>query len=107
MAYCPRRRMVPSGWCLAARLFGHVRGQTPVMSVLEVVERVDGGAVDSHLEVEVAARGVAGRADGADHLSLRNGAAGHVEGRLVRARRGEAPAVVDDDEVPVTIHPAG
>ena len=37
---------------------------------LEVAERVDGVAVDAHLEVEVRPEAVAGAADVADHLAL-------------------------------------
>ena len=39
---------------------------------LEVAERVDGHAVDAHLEVKVRAGRVAGRADVADRLPLRD-----------------------------------
>src|SRR5215211_8132593 len=74
---------------------------------LEVVQRVDGRAVDAYLEVEMAAGRMACRADGADRLALRDGAAAHVEGRLVAVRGREAAAVVDDGDVAVAVHPAG
>ena len=37
---------------------------------LEVAHRIDGGAVDPDLEVEVVAEAVAGAADVADHVAL-------------------------------------
>src|SRR5215211_2150392 len=72
---------------------------------LEVVQRVDGRAVDAYLEVEMAAGRMARRADGADRLALRDGAAAYVEGRLVSVRGREAAAVVDDGDVAVAVHP--
>src|SRR4051812_14192626 len=74
---------------------------------LEVAERIDRGAVDAHLEVEVRAEAVPGAADVADYLPLGDlGAVPDREARLVAVRSREAAAVVDDDQVAVAALPA-
>src|SRR5439155_4662751 len=74
----------------------------------EVSQRIHGGSVDAHLEVEVRAEAMAGAADVADHLALRHmRAAADREAGLVGIRGREAVAVVDDDDVSVALLPAG
>src|SRR5690349_16570972 len=68
----------------------------------EVAERVDRGAVDAHLEVEVGAGDVAGRARLTDHsAALDLLADGHADRALVRVQRRQPAAVVDDRGVAV------
>src|SRR5262249_7191764 len=75
---------------------------------LQVAERVDRLAVETDLEMEVRTEAVAGAADVADHLALRDVcAAPDREAGLVRIGGREAAAVVDDDDVPVALLPAG
>src|SRR5207253_10369631 len=70
---------------------------------LEVAERVGGGAVDPHLEVEVRAGAVAGVAGVADQVALADlGADGGGEARLEGVAGGEPAAVVDAGVVAVT-----
>src|SRR3954469_4690129 len=74
---------------------------------LEVPQRIDRVAVDSHLEVEVRPGGVAGGADVADYLALGDLlAAADGDARLVAVCRRDPAAVVDHREVAVALHPA-
>ena len=89
---CPRRRLAaPVGRPPRARGGHRHRPRraraAPGDRALEVAHRVDGRAVDAHLEVQVRPGGVAGAADGADHRALRDGAAADVDRRLVRRTR--------------------
>ena len=73
----------------------------------EVEQRVDGHAVDAHLEVEVRAGRVPRRADERDGLALAHRLPDATRGSRKRARRrGEPVPVVDHDEVPVSAEPA-
>src|SRR5205807_5328074 len=74
---------------------------------LQIPKRIDGRAVDPNLEMQMRAEAVPRAPDVADHLALRDAAATDGERRLVRVRRRETAAVVDDREVPVAAHPAG
>src|SRR5581483_12335931 len=75
-------------------------------SCLEVAERVDGAAVDPHLEMEVRPEAVPGAADVADRLALAHVlAARDGDLRLVAVGSGEVAAVVDHDEVAVAALP--
>src|SRR5947208_14115257 len=73
----------------------------------EEAHRVLGCSVDPRLEVQVRPGGVAGRTHVADDLALRYRlAVDGAEAALVGVRGREAAAVVDHDDVAVTVHPA-
>ena len=57
---------------------------------LEVAHRIDGGAVDPDLEVEVVAEAAAGAADVADHVALADAARGDREARTGGRNRSRA-----------------
>src|SRR6188472_2235605 len=67
-------------------------------SGLQVAERIDGGAVDPHLEMDVRPRRMARRARVRDHLTRRDGLTDRGgEHRVVSVCRREPVAVVDHD----------
>src|SRR5204863_4245233 len=69
-------------------------------------QRIDGGAVDAHLEVQVWAGRVAGRADEADANALSDPHAdAHVDARQVCVHAALAVAVRDSDEEAVAVTP--
>src|SRR5205807_4228919 len=84
------------------------RVEKSLLSGLQVPERIDRLAADTHLEVQVRPGREAGRADVADHLALcdllpdRDRDLG-----LVSVRRCQTAAVVDDHEVAEAAVPAG
>src|SRR5262249_39119701 len=74
---------------------------------LQVPERVDGRAVDPHLEVQVRAEAVPGAADVPDHVALVHVLAAGDGDRALGAICGrEVAAVVDHRQVAVTRLPA-
>src|SRR5438874_5807017 len=75
---------------------------------LEVTHRIDGGAVDPDLEMEVRAEAVAGAVHEPDRLPLRHALADGDVDRLLMAITGRhSAAVVDARVVAVAADPAG
>src|SRR5918999_5181039 len=77
------------------------------MLLLEIWKRIDGAPVDTSLEVEVGARGVAGAADRRDLLAARDALprADRERGQVSVEGR-DTSAVVDRDDVAVSAHRA-
>src|SRR5687768_1185152 len=72
------------------------------MAGLEVRDRVDGGASEPDLEVQVGSGGVPGAADVPDDRARGDVLADdHGDARLVPVERAHAATVVDDDRVAV------
>ena len=72
------------------------------MNLVEIVHRVELGAVVDELEVQVRPGRVASRADCADRSALKyTHSAGNPDAAQVSVRRLPAVAVVDDDQVAV------
>lgn len=100
-----------AGLILLTTVPSHVRGSDADSVAAKVLQRVDVGAVAGsrpHLEVQVRAAAVAGRAGAADPLAAGDLLAGlDAEGREVGVLGVPAVGVPDDDLVAVGAGPAG